>query len=79
MLFQNGRIRDKGRIFDIIYIQVVQITYGKAAIRFIPTIRCDCNMCSGEKIRTAPVRKKPEMRNVGYYTWQHFNLQITQT
>lgn len=29
--FQNGRIREKGHIFDIIYIQVAQITYGKSS------------------------------------------------
>lgn len=31
MFFQNGRIRDKGHIFDIIYSQVAQITYGKSS------------------------------------------------
>lgn len=31
MLFQNGRITDKGHIFDIIYTQVAQITYGKSS------------------------------------------------
>lgn len=30
MLFQNGRITDKGHIFDIIYTEVAQITYGKS-------------------------------------------------
>lgn len=59
--------------------KLLRLLMGKAAMRFIPTIRRDCNMCSGEKVRTAPVRKKPEMRNVGYYTQQHSNWQITQT
>lgn len=31
MLFQKGRIRDKGHILDIIYSQVAQITYGKSS------------------------------------------------
>lgn len=31
MLFQNGRIRDTGHVFDIIYSQVAQITYGKSS------------------------------------------------
>lgn len=60
-------------------VKLLRLLMEKAAIRFIPTITHDCNMRSGEKVRPAPVRKKTEMRNVGYYTWQHFNLQITQT
>jgi len=52
----------------------------KAAIRLlIPTTTHYCDICYGERIRPASVGGMTEIRNAGYYMWQHFNLQTPQT
>lgn len=49
-------------------LKLLRLLMEKAAMRFIPTITHNYSICSGEKVRSAPMREKPEMRNV-VYTW----------
>lgn len=46
--------RSKGHIFDIIYSQIDQITYGKTAMRLIIPTTTHREICNGKKIRPAP-------------------------
>lgn len=48
-------------------------------MRLIIPTTTPCDICHSEKIRPAPAGGMTEMRNAGYYMWQHFNLQTPQT
>lgn len=80
MLFQNGRIRDKGHIFNIIYRQIAQITYGKSSHETYYTHNHPLllYMLWWKDKTSSRARGMNEMRNAGYYMWEHFNLWTPQ-